>query len=59
VINLVFCTPGAMIQARLHNEGFLPSWVFLVDYRKYGYLVGVLLGLDMTAGELPNSFLKR
>lgn len=59
MINLVFCTLGTMIQARLHNEGFLPSWVFLVDYRKHGYLVGMLLGLGMTAGELPNSFLKR
>ena len=59
VINLVFCILGTMIQAWLHNAGFLPSWILLVDYRKYGHLVGILLGFGMTAGELPNSFLKR
>jgi hypothetical protein len=59
VINFVFCILGTMIQAWLHDEGFLPSWILLVDYRKYGCLVGILLGLGMTAGELPNSFLKR
>lgn len=59
VINLVFCIQGTMIQTWLHNDGFLPSWILLVDYRRYGYLVGILLGLGMTVGELPNSFLKR
>jgi len=31
----------------------------LVDYRRYRYIVGILLGLGMTVGELPNSFIKR
>jgi hypothetical protein len=31
----------------------------LLDYRNYGYVIGILLGLGMTLGELPNSFVKR
>ena len=59
VINVVFCTIGAIIQALLQNRGYLPEWLLLLDYKRYGYLVGILLGLGMTAGELPNSLIKR
>ncbi len=59
MINLVFCTLGTMIQACLQDKGYLPPWLLLLDYIKYGYLVGILLGLGMTLGELPNSFVKR
>lgn len=59
VLYMVFCTLGTVIQKWLQTEGYLPPWLLLVDYRSYGYLVGVLLGLGMTVGELPNSFLKR
>ena len=59
MINVVFCTLGTMIHAWLQNKGYLPPWLLLLDYRKDGYLVGILLGLGMTLGELPNSFLKR
>ena len=59
VINVVFCTLGTMIQAWLQGKGYLPSWILLLDYHKYRYIVGLLLGLGMTVGELPNSFIKR
>jgi len=59
VINVVFCTLGTMIQAWLQGKGYLPSWILLLDYRRYRYIVGILLGLGMTVGELPNSFIKR
>ena len=58
-INMVFCTIGAMIQARMQTTGLIPSWLLLMDYVKDWPLIGPLLGLGMTAGELPNSFLKR
>jgi len=48
-----------MVQVWFESEAILPQWVFLIDYTRYGFLVGVLLGLGMTLGELPNSFLKR
>ena len=59
VVYGVFCTLGTVIQGWCQGKGYLPQWLLLVDYEKYGYLVGVLLGLGMTIGELPNSFLKR
>lgn len=59
VIYGVFCTFGTVIQSWLQSNYDLPQWLLLVDYGKYGYLVGILLGLGMTVGELPNSFLKR
>ena len=58
-VNVVFCTLGAMIQAWLQGKGVLPQWLLLLDYTEYGFLTGVLLGLGMTVGELPNSFFKR
>ena len=58
-MNLFFCTMGTMIQAWLQDKGYLPLWLLLVDYRKSGYVLGILLGLGMTVGELPNSFIKR
>ncbi|GAH96436.1 unnamed protein product, partial [marine sediment metagenome] len=36
-----------------------PPWLLLLDYGKSGYFFGILLGLGMTVGELPNSFAKR
>lgn len=59
VVNVLFCAAGALIQARLQAQGALPSWVLLVDYPADGLVLGLLLGFGMTAGELPNSFLKR
>ncbi len=59
MINVVFCTMGTMIQSLFQNRGYFPPWLLLLDYRKYGYVIGVLLGLGMTLGELPNSFAKR
>ncbi|MGD2125324.1 MAG: CDP-archaeol synthase [Desulfobacteraceae bacterium] len=59
LINVVLCFAGTMIQAWLQKEGYTPQWLLLLDYRKHGYIVGILLGLGMTVGELPNSFLKR
>ncbi|MBI4763166.1 MAG: CDP-archaeol synthase [Deltaproteobacteria bacterium] len=59
VINLVFCTLGAMIQVWLQGQGPIPPWLPLFDYSRIGLLVGVLMGLGLTLGELPNSFLKR
>jgi hypothetical protein len=59
VIYVVFCTLGTTIQAWLQSKGYPPPWLLLLDYKDYGYLVGILLGLGMTVGELPNSFMKR
>ncbi len=59
MINVVFCTMGTMIQTLFQNRGYFPLWLLLLDYSKYGYLVGILLGLGITVGELPNSFVKR
>lgn len=59
IINVVFCTLGTAIQARLQNKSYIPSCLLLLDYSKNGILAGILLGLGMTVGELPNSFLKR
>ncbi|NNG07217.1 MAG: CDP-archaeol synthase [Desulfobacteraceae bacterium] len=58
-INVLFCTLGAFIQAWLQGKGHLPQWLFLVDYKSLALTVGFMLGLGMTIGELPNSFLKR
>lgn len=59
VVYVLLCVPASMLQAWLQSADVVPSWLFLADYREHGWLVGVLLGLGMTAGELPNSFLKR
>ncbi len=58
-INVVFCIIGAAVQAGLQTTGSIPSWLILLDYGAYWPLLGLLLGIGMTAGELPNSFLKR
>ena len=58
-INVLFCPLGAIIQAWLQGKGVLPQWLFLLDYESHALTVGVLIGLGMTVGELPNSFLKR
>jgi hypothetical protein len=58
-INVVFCCLGTLIQTWLQVSGGLPTWLLLVDYKNQALVVGILLGLGMTVGELPNSFLKR
>lgn len=59
MVNVISCTLVTMIQTWLQNRGYLPPWLLLLDYRKYGHVAGILLGLGMTLGELPNSFIKR
>jgi len=59
VLYVSFCTLGTMVQTWLQSKDYLPVWLLLVDYEEYSYLVGILLGLGMAVGELPNSFLKR
>ncbi len=59
VINVVLCTLGTMIQTWLQNNDYVPQWLLLLDYKRYGFLAGLLLGFGMTLGELPNSFVKR
>ena len=58
-INVAFCTLGTLIQAWFQGEDYLPRWLPFFDYEKHGPLIGLLLGLGMTVGELPNSFVKR
>jgi len=58
-VHVAFCTLGATIQGWFQEQGITPRWLPLFDYTKQGPLVGFLLGLGMTLGELPNSFLKR
>ena len=57
--NMVFCLLGAWSQGLLQQWGAIPPWLRLADYEKDWILLGVLMGLGMTLGELPNSFLKR
>jgi hypothetical protein len=59
VINVVFCVAGSSFQALLEQNSAVPEWLSLLDYRQNAPIVGLLLGLGMTVGELPNSFLKR
>jgi len=59
VIQIIFCTLGGGIQGWLQERGFIPHWLPFLDYTRLGLLIGFLLGLGMTLGELPNSFLKR
>lgn len=59
LVNVISCTLGTMIQAWFQSQGYLSPSLLLLDYRKYGNIAGILLGLGMTLGELPNSFIKR
>jgi hypothetical protein len=59
VIQIVLCTLGGAIQGWLQEGGFIPPWLPFFNYTERGPLIGLLLGLGMTLGELPNSFLKR
>jgi len=58
-VNLAGCLAGASVQAWLEARGCLPQWLPLVDYSRQWWLIGPLLGLGLSLGELPNSFLKR
>ena len=59
VIQITCCTLGGIIQGWLQKLGFIPPWIRFLDYAELGPLIGLVLGLGMTLGELPNSFLKR
>jgi hypothetical protein len=59
LIQMIFCTLGATIQGWFQKYGVVPPWLAFFDYTKHGPAVGFFLGLGMTIGELPNSFLKR
>jgi hypothetical protein len=59
VIQTLCCTLGGVMQGWLQRRGFIPHWLPFLDYTEFGPLIGLLLGLGMTLGELPNSFLKR
>ena len=59
VIQISSCTLGGIMQGWLQVLGFIPHWLRFLDYAESGSLIGLLLGLGMTLGELPNSFLKR
>jgi hypothetical protein len=59
VINLLGCSLGTLIQTWLLEKCLFPPWLPLVNYEEWGWLLGLLMGLGMTVGELPNSFLKR
>jgi hypothetical protein len=59
VIQTLCCTLGGVMQGWLQRRGFIPRWLPFLDYTEFGPLIGLLLGLGMTLGELPNSFLKR
>jgi hypothetical protein len=59
VIHIFSFALGGAIQGWLQKRGFIPHWLPFLDYAEIGPLIGVLLGLGMTLGELPNSFLKR
>ena len=58
-LNVVFCALGTLAQSWLLSRNYLPARLSLLDYETYGLLAGGLLGLGVTLGELPNSFLKR
>ncbi|MBW2029017.1 MAG: CDP-archaeol synthase [Deltaproteobacteria bacterium] len=57
--HVIFCCLGTLIQAQLQEGGSIPPWVYLADYERHWFMIGILMGLGMTLGELPNSFAKR
>jgi len=59
VLSVTGCVLGAQIQAAIQARSWLPEWIYLVDYQTSGVWVGLLTGLGMTLGELPNSLVKR
>ena len=59
VLYILCCTLGGAAQGRLLAAGLAPDWLSLFDYRSKGFLIGLLIGLGMSLGELPNSFFKR
>jgi hypothetical protein len=59
LVQVIFCILGATIQGWLQKQGVVPPGLVFFDYAEYGPAVGFFLGLGMTIGELPNSFLKR
>ncbi len=59
LIQIIFCTLGAIVQGWAQKQGLVPPWLPFLDYEKDASAIGFLLGLGMTLGELPNSFLKR
>ena len=59
VIQIGGCFVGGVMQGWLQKLGLIPHWLPFLDYTELGPLIGLLLGLGMTFGELPNSFLKR
>jgi hypothetical protein len=59
VINILCCTLGTLTQTWLLRDFFPLPWLPLLNYGEWGWLLGLLLGMGMTAGELPNSFIKR
>jgi len=58
-VQILCCMLGGVIQGWLQRRGLIPPWLPFLDYEELGPLIGLLLGLGMTLGELPNSFLKR
>jgi hypothetical protein len=59
VLYISCCTLGGAAQGLFQSAGWAPDWILFFDYRSKGFLVGLLIGLGMSLGELPNSFLKR
>jgi hypothetical protein len=59
VLYVLCCALVGMAQGRLQASGWVPDWLPFFDYRSKGFLIGLLIGLGMSLGELPNSFLKR
>ena len=59
VLYISCCTLVGAAQGWLQEVGWVPERLLLFEYRSKGFLVGLLIGLGMSLGELPNSFLKR
>jgi hypothetical protein len=59
LVHVIFCVLGATAQGWLQKQGVIPPGLAFFDYARHGPVVGFFLGMGMTIGELPNSFLKR
>jgi hypothetical protein len=56
---VVCCTLGGAAQGWFQAAGLVPDWLPFFDYRSKGHFIGLLIGVGISLGELPNSFLKR
>lgn len=58
LVHVVFSIIGTYVSGYLQSKGF-PETISFCDLKRHFFWVGLLLGVGMSIGELPNSFIKR